>query len=81
MLITFELTTQTQNGLRHSVCLVNPRRTVYMLTLLGHLKNLTSGQGQVVTRVGHVAYWATRLDEINTLVPQKLLYLHYVASY
>ena len=36
--------------------------------MLGQLRKMTSGQGQVVTQVGHVAYQEMCLDETNTLV-------------
>ena len=52
-----------------------------MVTSPGQFENLTSGQGQVVTQVGHVAYWETRLDETNTMASVSLLYLQYIASY
>ena len=67
--------------MRHRVCLDKAHRMVYMMTFKGQFENLTSGQGQVMTRVGHVVYQATRLDETNTLVPILHLYLYYVASY
>ena len=67
--------------MRHQVCLDKARRMVYMMTFKGQFENLTSGQGQVVTQVGHVAYWETRLDETDTLPSVSLLHLDYIASY
>ena len=72
---------ETEITLRHCVCLGKARRMVYILTFRGQLENLTSGQGQVVTQVGHIAYWETRLDETNTLASVSFLYLEYIASY
>ena len=43
--------------------------------MLGQLKKMTSGQGQVVTQVGHVAYQEMCIDENNTLVKVTFLYL------
>ena len=33
------------------------------LTSKGQGQNMTSGQGHVMTKIGHVAYQSTRLDE------------------
>ena len=34
----------------------------------GQFQNLTSGQGHVVTQVGHVAYESMRIDDTDTVV-------------
>jgi len=47
---------------RHRVCHVKELRIIFMLTRLGQLINLTSGQGQVVIQVGLAAHWETFLD-------------------
>ena len=48
---------------------------MYSMTLKGQYQNLTSGQGHVVTQVGHIAYESKRLDERNTMRPLTRLYL------
>ena len=40
---------------------------MYRMTLKGQGQNLTSGQGHVVTQVGHIAYVLMRLDESNIM--------------
>ena len=45
------------------------------MTLKVQGQNLTSGQGHVVTEVGHIAYESMRLDESNTMRPLSRLYL------
>ena len=50
------------------------------LTLIGQGQNLTSGQGHVVTLIGHVAYQSMRLGERNSLGPTPLLYLYSIKS-
>ena len=47
----------------HRVCLVTTHRNMYSITLKGQGQNLTSGQGHVVTQLGHIAYESKRLDE------------------
>jgi len=54
---------------------------ILMVTLLGQLHNLTSGQCHLVTQMGHVAYEATRIDETNTMVSFARLYLYHIKSY
>ena len=54
---------------------------MYSMTLKGQGQNLTSGQGQVVTQVGHIAYVSMRFDERNTLRPLARLYLFWIKSY
>ena len=71
----------SQYNVRRCVCLVMARLMIYLLTLWGQFRNLTSGQGQVVTQAGHVAYVSTRLDETSTLVSVSCLYVVYVGSY
>ena len=44
-------------------------RNMYSMTLKSQGQNLTSGQGHVVTQVGHITYVSMRLDEINTMKP------------
>ena len=44
---------------------------MYSMTLKGQGQNLTSGQGHVVTQVGHIAYVSMRLDERNTMRPHE----------
>ena len=44
-------------------------RNMYSMTLKGQGQNLTSGQGHVVTQVGHIAYESKRLDQRNTMGP------------
>ena len=44
-------------------------------------QNLTSGQGHVLTQVGHIAYESMRLDERNTMRPFSRLYLFWIKSY
>ena len=63
------------------VCLVKAHLMLCFLTLWGQFRNLTLGQGQVVTQAGHVAYVSTRLDETSTLVSVSCLYVVYVGSY
>ena len=36
---------------------------MYSMTLKSQVQNVTSGQGHVVTKVGHTAYVSMRLDE------------------
>ena len=38
----------------------------YNLTLLGHVENLTLGQGHDLIRKGHVAYQSIRIAGLNT---------------
>ena len=52
-----------------------------MLTLKGQGQNLTSGQGHVMTLIGHVAYHSMRLGERSTLEATPLLYLNSIKSY
>ena len=54
---------------------------LWFLTLWGQFQNLTSGQGQVVIQVGHVAHVSTFRGETNTLVSVSCLYVDYVESY
>ena len=54
---------------------------MYSMTLKGQCQNLTSGQGHVVTQVGHIAYVSMRLDERNTMRPLLRLYLFWIKSY
>ena len=56
-------------------------RKMYSITLKEQGQNLTSGQGHVVTQVGHIAYVSMRLDERNTLRPLSRLYLFLIKSY
>ena len=42
---------------------------MYSMTLKSQGQNLTSGQGHVVTQVGHIVYVSMRLDERNTMRP------------
>ena len=65
----------------HRVCLVKTHRNMYSMTLKGQGQNLTSGQGHVVTQVGHIAYVSMRLDERNTMRPLSRLYLIWIKSY
>ena len=51
----------------HRVCLIEANRTIYTVTSKGQLHFLTSGQGQKVTLLGHVAYHLMRLDKGNIL--------------
>ena len=44
------------------------------MTLKDQGQNLTSGQGHVVTQVGHFANVSMRLDERNTMRPLSRLY-------
>ena len=67
--------------LHHRGSLVKMRRSIYMMTLKGQFQNLTSGQGHMVTQVGHIAYESMRLDETNTLVPFSRFYLISIKSY
>ena len=54
---------------------------MYSMTLKGQGQNLTSGQGHVVTQVGHIAYVSMRLNERNTIRPLSRLYLFWIKSY
>ena len=54
---------------------------MYSMTLKGQGQNLTSGQGHVVSQVGHIAYVSMRLDERNTMRPLSRLYLFWIKSY
>ena len=54
---------------------------MYSMTLKGQGQNLTSGQGHVVTQVGHITYVSMRLDERNTMRPLSRLYLFWIKSY
>ena len=56
-------------------------RNMYSMTLKGQGQNLISGQGHVVTQVGHIAYVSMRLDERNTIRPLPRLYLFWIKSY
>ena len=51
------------------------------MTLEGQGQNLTSGQGHMVTQVGHIAYVSMRLDERNTLRSLLRLYVFWIKSY
>ena len=64
----------------HRVCLVNTYRNMYSMTFKGQGQNLTSGQGHMVTRVGHIAYVSMRLDERNRMRPLSRLYLFWIKS-
>ena len=59
----------------HRVCLVKTHRNMYSMTLKGQGQNFISGQGHVVTQVGHITYESKRLDERNTMGPLSRLYL------
>ena len=65
----------------HRVCLIKTHQNMYSMTLKGQGQNLTSGQGHVVTQVGHIAYLSMRLDERNTMRPLSRLYLFWIKSY
>ena len=65
----------------HRVCLVKTHRNLYSMTLKGQGQNLTSGQGHVLTQVGHIAYESMRIDERNTMRPLLRLYLFWIKSY
>ena len=54
---------------------------MYNMTLKDQGQNLTSGQGHVVTQVGHIAYLSMRLDERNTMRPLSGLYRFGIKSY
>ena len=41
------------------------RIEICIVTLKGQIQNLTSGQGHVVTQVGHIAYESMHLDETH----------------
>ena len=47
----------------------------------GQLQFLTSGQGQKVTYLGHVAYFSICLDKRHILKPTPGLYLNPIKSY
>ena len=53
----------------------------YTVTSKGQLNFLTSGQGQKVTQLGHVAYHLMHLDKGNILKPAPRLYLISIKSY
>ena len=65
----------------HRVCLIKTHRNMHRITLKAQGQNLTSGQGHVVTQVGHIAYVSMRLDERNTMRPLSRLYLFWIKSY
>ena len=65
----------------HRVCLDKTHRNMYSMTLKGQGQNLTSGQGHVVTQIGHIAYVSMRRDERNTMRPLSRLYLFLIKSY
>ena len=65
----------------HRVCLVKTNRKMYSMTLKEQGQNLTSGQGHVVTQIGHIAYESKRLDERKTMRPLSRLYLFWIKSY
>ena len=66
----------------HRVFLVKTHRNIYMMTLKGQSKNqLTSGQGHVVTQVGHIAYDSMHIDEINIMRPLPRLHLIRIKGY
>ena len=44
-------------------------------------QTLTSGQGHVVTKIGHVAYQSIRLNEPNTMKPSPAFYVFPIESY
>ena len=67
--------------MHHRVFLVETPRNMYALTLKGQGKNLTSGQGHVMTEIAHIAYQTMRLDETNTIKPPPTLYLFSIKSY
>ena len=50
-------------------------------TLKGQGQNLTSGQGHLVTQVGHIAYHSMRLAEPNAITPIPRVYLFCISSY
>ena len=54
---------------------------MFTMTLKGQGQNLTSGQGHVVTQVGHIVYVSMRLDERNTMRTLSRLYLFWIKSY
>ena len=54
---------------------------MYSMTLKSQGKNLTSGQGHVVTQVGHIAYVSMHFDDRNTMKPLSRLYLFWIKSY
>ena len=65
----------------HRVCLVTTHRNMYSMTLKSQGQNLTSGQGHVVTQVGHIAYESKRLNKRNTMRQFLRLYLFWIKSY
>ena len=54
---------------------------MYTMTLKGQGQNLSSGQGHVVTQVGHIAYETMRLDERNIMRPLSCIYLLWIKRY
>ena len=73
-----------QRILYHRVCLVKARRTIYKMTLKVKVKvwpQVKSGQGHVMTEMGHIAYHSIRLAKTNVLTPVPRLYLFLIKSY
>ena len=68
-------------GTYHRVCLFETNRNIYTVTSKGLLHLLTLGQGQNVTKLGHVAYHLMRLDKGNILKPTPGLYPIPIKSY
>ena len=79
--ITFELIKIKNQQWHHRVSLLKTLRMTYDLTLKGQTQNLTSGQGHVMTDIGHVAYQSMRLDDANTMKPFLTFYLYSIKSY
>ena len=53
---------------------------MYIMTLKGPGQNLTSGQGHVVTQVGHIVYDTMRPDVRNIMRPLQRLYVFLIKS-
>ena len=79
-MITSVLEMIEQSLWHQRVCLVKTHRNMYSMTLKCHGQNFTSGQGHMVTQVGHIAYDSMRLYERNTMRPLTRLYLFWIKS-
>eukprot|EP00915_Cephaloidophora_sp_WS-2016_P011027 GHVH01016221.1.p1 GENE.GHVH01016221.1~~GHVH01016221.1.p1 ORF type:complete len:103 (+),score=2.35 GHVH01016221.1:53-361(+) len=64
-----------------TIVFVSWRIDTYIMTFKGQFQNLTSGQGHMVTQVGHIAYESMRIDETDTLVPFSRFYLVSIKIY
>ena len=65
----------------HCVSMTESLRNMSCLTLKVQGQNLTSGQGHMMTKIGHTAYHSMCLHKTNTMNPSPTFYLFSIKSY